>query len=145
MPEKLRVLFLGMGNSCRSQMAEALVNHLKGDLIETCSAGIEKWEVDPLAIQAMAEIGIDISAQKSKLIEDLDDLDFDYAVTVCDYIKESCVTVPGIGVTIQVDLDYPPALAEKETSPERRLDHYRRVRDKIKDFVESLPESLLKY
>lgn len=140
--QRTRVLFLCTGNSCRSQMAEAWVKHLKGDMIEASSAGIEKHGLDKRAIQVMAEVGIDISAQRSKLIEELEDLNFDYVVTVCDHAKESCPFFPGNAKMIHAGFEDPPALAAQASNEEEALEHYRRVRDQIRAFVESLPERL---
>ena len=82
--EKLKVLFLCTGNSCRSQMAEAWTRVLKGDRIEAYSAGVDPHAVDPRAVQAMAEVGIDISGQTSKDVDTLEHIEFDYVITLCD-------------------------------------------------------------
>ncbi len=138
----LRILFLCTGNSCRSQMAEAWTRLLKGDTIEAFSAGVEKRTMDPRTVRVMREIGVDISAQRSKLVEELGDMQFDYVVTVCDNARESCPFFPAKTKLIHVGFDDPPALAETETDEEAKLAVYRRVRDEIRDFVETLPESL---
>src|SRR5512138_3899623 len=90
MTEKLKVLFLCTGNSCRSQMAEAWTRHLKGDLIEPYSAGVQPNEIDPRAVLAMAEAGIDISHHQSKDVSGFENIEFDYVITVCDRAHESC-------------------------------------------------------
>ena len=110
-PQKLRVLFLCMGNSCRSQMAEAWTHHLKGGVIEPFSAGIEPRPVDPRAITVMAEAGIDISAPRSKSVDELPDVAFDYVVTVCDQANEQCPFFPGPVKRVHVGFDDPPKLA----------------------------------
>lgn len=143
--EKIRVLFLCTGNSCRSQMAEGWTRFLKGDLIEPYSAGIEKHGLNPLAVKAMAEVGVDISQHTSKSIEDLPTMDFDYVVTVCGHAKENCPHFPGRAEIVHVGFEDPPKLAETAKSEEETMQHYRRVRDEIRAFVETLPDSLKKH
>jgi arsenate reductase len=87
---KLKILFLCTGNSCRSQMAEAWTRHLKGELIEAYSAGTEPKGMDPRAVQAMAEKGIDISQQRSKSVTELGDIEFDYVITLCSDAQATC-------------------------------------------------------
>jgi len=142
---KLKVLFLCTGNSCRSQMAEGWTRHLKGDQIEPYSAGTEARGVDPLAVRVMDEAGVDISSQRSKRLDELADQQFDYVVTVCDQAYESCPVFPGKVRVVHVGFDDPPRLAATERSEEAKLRHYRRVRDEIRDFVEKLPEALVRY
>ncbi len=142
MSRKIKVLFLCTGNSCRSQMAEGWTRFLKGNLIEPYSAGIEKHGLNPLAAKAMAEVGVDISRHTSKSIEDLPTLDFDYVVTVCGHAKDNCPHFPGRAEMLHVGFDDPPRLAESAKSEEEAMQHYRRVRDEIRAFVETLPDSL---
>ncbi len=144
MPEKLKVLFLCTGNSCRSQMAEGWARHLKSDEVEAYSAGIETHGLNPLAVKVMAEAGVDISSHQSKNVADLMDVPFDYVVTVCGYANETCPMFPGQATVIHVGFDDPPALAANAATEEEALTHYRRVRDEIRAFVESLPEALTK-
>ncbi len=139
---KLRVLFLCTGNSCRSQMAEGWARHLKGDQIEPYSAGIEAHGLNPDAVRVMAEAGVDISQQRSKRLDDLPDWDFDVVVTVCDDASQRCPRFPGAARVVHVGFDDPPRLAAGSTSEEERLAPYRRVRDEIRAFIETLPESL---
>ncbi|MEJ2078829.1 MAG: arsenate reductase ArsC [Acidobacteriota bacterium] len=139
---KTKVLFLCTGNSCRSQMAEGWARHLKGDQIEPYSAGIETHGMNPRAIQVMREAGIDISDQHSKLVDDVLDIDFDFVVTVCSNAHETCPIFPGKAKIVHVGFDDPPRLARNAGTEEEALSHYRRVRDEIRDFVASLPESL---
>ena len=139
---KLKVLFLCTGNSCRSQMAEGWTRALKGDLIEPYSAGIEVHGMNPRALQVMAEAEVDLSGQRSKHVDELAEVEFDYVVTVCGRANESCPFFPGKTKVIHVGFDDPPALARDATSDEEALNHYRRVRDEIRDFVEKLPEVL---
>lgn len=139
---KLKVLFLCTGNSCRSQMAEGWTRHLKSEQIEPYSAGIETHGLNPLAVRVMAEAGVDISGQRSKHVDELRHVAFDYVVTVCDHARQSCPIFPGKAQKIHVGFDDPPALAREAKSEEEALAHYRRVRDEIRAFVERLPEAL---
>ncbi len=142
MVEKVKVLFLCTGNSCRSQMAEGWARHLKSDEIEPYSAGIEKHGLNPNAVQVMAEVGVDISSQRSKLVEELSSQDFDYVVTVCGHANENCPFFPGRAMVVHVGFDDPPKLAATAKTEEEALEHYRRVRDKIRAFIETLPGGL---
>jgi len=137
---KIRVLFLCTGNSCRSQMAEGWARHLKSGVIEAYSAGIETHGLNGRAVKVMAEAGVDISGHRSKHVDELKDVDFDYVVTVCDNAHESCPMFPGETRVIHVGFDDPPRLAEGARSEEEALDCYRRVRDEIRAYVETLPE-----
>lgn len=138
----LKVLFLCTGNSCRSQIAEGWTRHLKGDLVEPYSAGIETHGLNPRAVQVMAEAGVDISGQRSKLVSDLPGVDFDYVVTVCDNAHESCPLFPGKVRRVHAGFDDPPRLAAGARNADEELAAYRRVRDEIRAFVETLPASL---
>lgn len=139
---KIKVLFLCTGNSCRSQMAEGWAKRLKSDLIDVYSAGVEPKPVDPLAVEAMREVGIDISGQHSKHVSELSGVQFDYVVTVCASVKENCPFFPGKVKKLHVGFDDPPVLAKDAKSPEEAMRHYRRVRDEIRAFIEAFPESL---
>jgi len=140
MTNKYKILFLCTGNSCRSQMAEGWVRHLKVDRIEAYSAGIEKYGLNPLAVQVMAEAGVDISNQKSKLVEELPIKEFDFIITLCGHANETCPYFPG--KKIHKGFDDPPKLAESAKTEAEKLIPYRRVRDEIRKFVETLPDSL---
>ncbi|MBN2059822.1 MAG: arsenate reductase ArsC [Deltaproteobacteria bacterium] len=142
MNEKVKILFLCTGNSCRSQMAEAWTRELKGDQFEAFSAGVEPKKVDPRAVKAMAEAGIDISKQKSKDIYSLKDMEFDYVITLCDNARESCPYSPAGTRLLHKGFDDPPYLAEKSETEKEAMAHYQRVRDEIRTFIESLPEAL---
>lgn len=142
MLQKLKLLYLCTGNSCRSQMAEGWTRHLKGDQIEAFSAGIATHGLNPNAVKVMEEVGVDISNQVSQNILELKDDTMDYVVTVCGHAHETCPVFPGESTVIHRGFDDPPALAKNEEDPEKALDHYRRVRDEIKEFVLSLPEFL---
>ena len=138
----LKILFLCTGNSCRSQMAEGWARHLHGDRIEAYSAGIEAHGLNPDAVRVMAEAGVDISGQRSKLVGELGGFAFDYVVTVCDNAREACPVFSGRAKVVHVGFDDPPRLAAAARSEEERLAPYRRVRDAIRAFVETLPDSL---
>lgn len=141
---KPKILFLCTGNSCRSQMAEGWARHLKGDALEPYSAGIETHGLNPRAVQVMAEAGVDISSHHSKTLGDLKDVPFDYVVTVCAHAHETCPVFPGKAMIVHVGFDDPPRLASGATTEEEALQHYRRVRDEIRAFIVTLPESLTK-
>lgn len=138
----LKVLFLCTGNSCRSQMAEGWARHLKGHVLEPYSAGVKTHGLNPCAVQVMAEVGVDLSGHWSKLLDELRDIEFDHVITVCGNAHESCPVFPGKTRVTHVGFDDPPRLAEGAASEEEALQHYRRVRDEIRTFVETLPESL---
>jgi arsenate reductase len=143
MAKTLKVLFLCTGNSCRSQMAEGWARYLKGDVIEAYSAGIKTHGLNPLAVKVMAEAGVDISGQRSKKVDELDAVDFDFVVTVCGHANESCpMWLSGKARVVHVGFDDPPALARAAKSEEEALGCYRRVRDEIRAFVLTLPERL---
>ena len=112
----LRILFLCTGNSCRSQMAEGWTRHLLADRVEPYSAGIETHGLNPDAVRVMAEAGVDISSQHSKLVDDLRGVDFDYVVTVCDHASESCPVFPGRAKVVHHSFDDPPRLAANATT-----------------------------
>jgi arsenate reductase (thioredoxin) len=140
--QKLKVLFLCTGNSCRSQMAEGWARHLKEGVVEPWSAGIEKHGLNPHAVKVMAEAGVDISGQYSKTLDDINDVKFDWVVTVCGHAHATCPVFPGGASVLHVGFDDPPRLAKAETDPEKALGHYRRVRDEIRAFIETLPGAL---
>ena len=137
-----RVLFLCTGNSCRSQMAEGWARRLKGDAVEAWSAGIETHGMNPDAVRVLKEAGVDITTQHSKNVRDLLDVPFDYVVTVCGHANETCPMFPGKTKVVHVGFDDPPQLAKGAANEEEALNHYRRVRDEIRAFVETLPASL---
>lgn len=141
---KLKVLFLCTGNSCRSQMAEGWVRHLKGDLFDPYSAGLEKHGLNPHAVRVMAEAGVDISGQCSKTLDDLGPVVFDFVVTVCGHANEHCPVFPGKTRVVHIGFEDPPKLVAHFPDEEEKLAVYRRVRDEIRRFVETLPESLKK-
>jgi arsenate reductase len=145
MGDKLKVLFLCTGNSCRSQMAEGWARTLKADAIEPYSAGIEAHGLNPSAVKVMAEAGVDISGQRSKNVAELMDVPLDYVVTVCGHANETCpmfLSKTGNAKVVHVAFDDPPKLAKAARTEEEALNCYRRVRDEIRAFIETLPESL---
>ena len=142
--KKLKILFLCTGNSCRSQMAEGWAHALKSNELEAYSAGIETHGLNPNAVKVMAEAGVDISQHKSENVADLMHIQFDYVITVCGHANEHCPLFPGKAKVVHVGFDDPPKLAAQVTGEEEKLNCYRRVRDEIKAFVETLPEGLEK-
>lgn len=140
---KSKVMFLCTGNSCRSQMAEGWARHLLGDKLEPYSAGIEAHGMNPNAVKVMAEAGVDITGQSSKLADSLADVDFDLVITVCGHADENCPAFLGKSRVIHVGFDDPPKLAKTAANEEEALSHYRRVRDEIRTYVENeLPKQL---
>lgn len=139
---KVKILFLCTGNSCRSQMAEGWARHLRGDRIEPYSAGIATHGLNPRAVQVMLEAGVDIRNQHSKRVDDVLHVNFDYVVTVCSHAHETCPRFLGKAKVVHFGFDDPPRLAQGAKTEEEALAHYRRVRDEIRRFVETLPESL---
>ena len=140
---KLKILFLCTCNSCRSQMAEGWTRHLKGDLIEPYSAGIETHGLDPNAVKVMAEAGVDISHYRSKHLNEVKHIHFDWVITVCDSANESCPVFPGQAKRYHVSFDDPPKLAKNAKTEDEAFAIYRRVRDDIHRFIDGLPGNLL--
>jgi len=139
---KKNLLFLCTGNSCRSQMAEAWLRHLKSTQFNAYSAGIEQHGLNAMAVQVMAEVDVDMSNHHSKSLDDLADIKLDYVFTVCGHAHETCPYFPGSAQVIHIGFDDPPKLAESVTKESEVLDCYRRVRDEIKTFVEQLEQHL---
>jgi arsenate reductase len=140
--KKLNILFLCTGNSCRSQMAEGWARHLKGDLVDVWSAGIETHGLNPLAVKVIAEAGVDISNHRSKHLNEIKDVRFDWVITVCDSANERCPVFPGKVKRFHIGFDDPSKLARSAKNEEEALAHYRRVRDQIRRFVEEMPGNL---
>ena len=140
--DKIKILFLCTGNSCRSQMAEGWARSLRGDVLEPYSAGIEAHGQNPHAITVMEEAGVDIRGQLSQTVDELGDVRFDYVVTVCGHAHERCPIFPGEAQVVHRGFDDPPKLAASARDEAEVLGHYRRVRDEIRSFVEGLPGSL---
>ncbi|MGA0333355.1 MAG: arsenate reductase ArsC [Kiritimatiellia bacterium] len=142
MNDKISLLYLCTGNSCRSQMAEGWTRFLKGDQIEVYSAGIETHGLNPNAVKVMAEAGVDISGQKSQHIDEFRDTKIDVVITVCSHAHETCPFFPGNAKIFHVGFEDPPKLVPADAPEEVKLDAFRRVRDEIRDFVSTLPASL---
>ncbi len=138
----MKVLFLCTGNSCRSQMAEGWARHLHGDGLEAHSAGTAPGRVDPRAVRVMEETGVDISGGRSKHIDELAHVSFDWVVTVCDRANESCPVFSGEARRLHAGFDDPPGLARDASDEDEALGYYRRVRDEIRAFVDELPGRL---
>jgi arsenate reductase len=141
-PGKLKVLFLCTGNSCRSQMAEGWARALRSDTIEAFSAGLEAHGQNPSAVAVMAEAGVDISGQASKTLASLQGQAFDVVVTVCGHADEHCPVFPGRTRKIHHGFDDPPKLAQGAKTADEALDAYRRVRNEIRAYIQTLPEAL---
>jgi len=143
--EKMGVLFLCSHNSARSQMAEGLLREMGAGNFEAFSAGTEATQVRPLAIRAMAELGIDIAGYRSKILTEYLKQPFDYVITVCDQANESCPFFPG--ATNRLHWSFPDP-SKASGSEEEQLTVYREVRDAIaarisEQFGLSLPEKLI--
>ena len=123
-------------------MAEGWAKELKSDVIEAYSAGTIKDKINLNAVHVMANAGVDIANQESKAIEELGEIKFDYVITVCSDADRNCPIFHGKTIKVHHGFDDPPKLAEQAKSEEEALAHYRRVRDEIRDFVKTLPESL---
>ena len=128
---KERVLILCTGNSARSQMAEGLLRHMAADRYEVFSAGTRPVGLNPRAVEAMSEIGIDISGQRSKSADEFLDQHFDYIITVCDNAKESCPIFPGEGQRIHQSFTDPAS-----APADRQLATFENVRDEMAAWLE---------
>ena len=132
MAQKKRVLVLCTGNSCRSQMAEGFLRYMAGDKFEVFSAGVKHTQVNSLAINVMAEVGIDISKHRSKSAMEFIGQKFDYVITVCGNAKQTCPVFPGKYEKVHWDLEDPAVVQGTE---EEKLNVFRKTRDKIKECV----------
>jgi arsenate reductase len=136
MANNKRVLILCTGNSARSQMAEGLLRHDAGDRFEVCSAGTRPSQVRPEAVSAMRELGIDISGQRSKSVDEFAGQHFDYVLTVCDNARESCPIFPGRSVRLHHSFDDPALM---HGSQDERMAVFRRVRDELRKYLLEFP------
>jgi arsenate reductase len=136
----VRVLFLCTGNSCRSQMAEALLRRDGQSTVEVCSAGMNPTAVNPMAIRVMAEMGVDLAGYKSKGVGQYEGDFFDYVITLCGDAREICPTFPGTPLKLHWALPDP---ARAEGTEEERLKVFREVRDEIAHKVEDLLSEIL--
>lgn len=139
---KSSILFLCTGNSCRSQMAEGWLRHFHGDRYDVYSAGIEAHGKNPSAVKVMQEVGIDISQQESQTLDELPLQNIDYVVSVCDHANENCPIFPATIKRIHQGFEDPPKLAQVFEDEEQKLDCYRKVRDDIKSFAQSVDDYL---
>ncbi|MEN6378717.1 MAG: arsenate reductase ArsC [Methanofastidiosum sp.] len=129
---KKKVLFVCTHNSARSQMAEGLLNNICGNTFEAYSAGSTPTRINPLSIEALKEIGIDISSHYSKSTEDFMNIQFDYVITVCDNAKETCPFFPGAKNYIHKRFEDPSGV---EGTEEDKLNAFRKSRDEIKRWI----------
>lgn len=138
----LNILFLCTGNSCRSQMAEALAKELYPQY-NFYSAGIETHGLNPYAIKVIEELGISMDTHTSKLIDDLKNINFDVVITVCDHANESCPLFIGLAKKLHHSFEDPPKLAAKISDEQQKLQIYRQIRDKIKTYlITQLPNQI---
>lgn len=138
MSEKKSVLILCTGNSARSQMAEGLLKHITKGEYEVYSAGTKPSKVRPEAIKVLQEIGIDISLNRSKSVDEFIDKEIDYVLTVCDNARENCPYFPVKKKLIHHSFEDP---AEAQGDEEARLSVFRKVRNEIKDYLEQMIEN----
>jgi arsenate reductase (thioredoxin) len=129
-----KVLFLCTGNSARSQMAEGLLRSFSGDRFEVLSAGTNPVGVNPLAVEVMQEVGVDISRQYSKDVREFVGKPIEYVITVCDRARESCPIFPGTHKFLSWSLDDPAAVTGAK---EEKLGAFRRSRDEIRKHIEN--------
>lgn len=132
----LNILFLCTGNSCRSQMAEAIARDLYPQH-KFYSAGIETHGMNPYAVKVCEELGLDMSRHTSKLVETLKDIRLDVVLTVCDHANESCPLFTGLAQKMHHSFQDPPKLAANLASEEEKLAVYRQVRDEIKNYLQT--------
>lgn len=137
---KKKILFLCTHNSCRSQMAEGLVNHFLGDRFQAFSAGTEATRVNPLAVRVLAELGIDITGHRSKVLDEFARESFDYVITLCGDANEKCPLFFGGVQRLHMGFDDPSRLSGRE---EEVLPEYRRVRDEIRQQMQEFGSPLL--
>ena len=123
-------------------MAEGWARHLKSNAIQAFSAGLETYGLNPNAVKVMLEAGVDIAQQKSQSVEEVETIPFDIVVTVCGHADENCPIFSCATTVVHHGFDDPPKLAKTAKTDEEALDHYRRVRDEIRAFIETLPERL---
>lgn len=136
----LNILFLCTGNSCRSQMAEALAHSIYPQH-KFYSAGIETHGMNPYAVKIIEELGLDMSGHTSKHVDTLKDINFDVVITVCDNANESCPIFMGKTLKLHHSFQDPPKLASNLTDEDKKLDVYRQVRDEIRTYlVDELPD-----
>ena len=136
---RIKVFFLCTGNSCRNQIAEGWAKHLKSDVMEAYSAGVDPGQMSNRAIAIMAEAGVDISMQKPKHVDTLEGLGFDYVVTLCDYVRERCPVFPNCPKHMHRLFADPSFM---DASEDEIMAAFRKLRDDIRAFIETMPKSL---
>ncbi len=137
--EKIKVLFLCTGNSCRSQIAEGLARYLKANSIDAYSAGIRPIGVSSRVIKVMSEEGMDISMQQSQHLDEFSEIDFDYVITLCDNAAENCPVFTGKAKVLHRPFEDPYFASGSE---EDIMETFRKVRNEIKIFIEAMPDNL---
>lgn len=142
MSEKKSILILCTGNSARSQMAEGLLKHITKGEYEVFSAGTKPSIVRPEAIKVLQEMGLDISTNRSKSVDEFADRDIDYVLTVCDNAKENCPYFPAKTKLVHQSFDDPAAAVEGDEN--KRLSEFRRVRDEISEFLEDFVKTKIR-
>ena len=142
MTDKLKILFLCTGNSCRSQMAEGWARELKNDTIQAFSAGLDAHGLNINAVRVMQEAGVDITSQNSQIVKKVETIPFDFVITLCGHADENCPVFTCATTVLHFGFDDPPKLAQNAKTEQETLSHYRRVRDEIRIFIETLPEAL---
>ena len=137
------ILFLCTRNACRSQMAEGWARQILGDGFQVASAGSQPATVDPCAVEVMAEVGIDLSTHRSKSLADFQNTPIDHVFTLCGDAHDACPLWPGAATVQHRGFDDPPHLAQAEATREAGLQHYRRVRDEIGAWIQTLAQELV--
>lgn len=142
MTERIRALILCTGNSARSQMAEGLLREMAGDWMEVASAGVSPSDVRWEAVEAMKEIGIDISKHRSKSVDELTAQSFDFVITVCDNAKQNCPVFPGKYHRIHWSIDDPAAVQGDDKTKVAAFRHARNdLRERLQHFIENEAKS----
>ena len=136
---KIKILFVCTGNSCRSQIAEGWARHLKGNVIDAYSAGIRPIGVNSRAIKVMAEEGVDISNQKSQSLDEFSEIDFDYVITLCDNAAQRCPTLMNKAKVIHKPFEDPYFATGSEKDI---METFRKVSNNIRNFIEAMPDNL---
>jgi len=137
--DKKKILFLCTGNACRSQMAEGWARHLKSDVVEAYSAGVWPAGVSSRATKVMAEAGVDISSHESQHVDEFSQIRFDYVITLCDNARQKCPLFAGDAKLVHKPFNDPVMMTGTD---DEIIAAFRKTRDEIKSFVETLPESL---
>jgi arsenate reductase len=139
--EKIKVLFLCTGNSCRSQIAEGWAKHLKGHIMDVYSAGIAPGNLNQMAVKVMAEVGVDISKQRPKHVDELNNINFDYVVSLCDNASANCPIFPRKTKHFHRPFEDPTFTPGTEKQIKAS---FVKLRDQVKTFIEQMPQILEK-